>query len=101
MAETPEKKVAPAVVKNDNDPVKIKCTKVSWPPQHPDPLKAVEYGELPTELKFEFGGIAYEVPVVGEMKVTMPRIGADFIIARAKRHWTLRAELSIMEPTFK
>lgn len=85
--------------KNENDPVKIKCGKVEWP--KPDPRNPVDQGPLPKVLSFVWAGTKYEIPVGGEMKNTMPRVGADFIIQRATRHWTLKAELSIMEPTFK
>jgi hypothetical protein len=90
MAKEKEEKEVPAVVKNDTDPVKLRCSKVSGPGS-----------EGVKELTFQFGGVAYVLPVGGEMKVTMPRVGADFIMARAKRHWTLQADLSILEPSFR
>lgn len=76
--------------KNENDPVKIRCSKVSG-----------EGSEGVKVLRFTYGGVNYEVPVGGEMKVTMPRVGADFIVARAKRYWTMQADLTILEPSFK
>lgn len=96
MAEVKAKEVTET---NENDPVKIKCGAVAWP--KPDPRNPVDHGPLPKALTFVWAGTKYEVPVGGEMKNTMPRVGAEFIIARATRHWTLKAELSIMEPTFK
>lgn len=85
-----EDKQAPVQQKNDNDPVKLRCTKVSG-----------EGSEGVKVLNFNWGGVAYQVPVGGEMKVTVPRVGAEFILARSKRYWTLQTDLSIVEPSFK
>ena len=98
-----EAKAAEAKVKaskSPSDPVKVKCGKVSWPAQLEGQLP-VNHGPLPKEVKFEWRGQRFVIPVGGEMKGTMPREAAEFMLQRAARYWTLKAELSILEPTFK
>lgn len=92
-----EKFTAP---KLGTDPVKVKCEGVEWPKQ--DPTKPpVDYGPLPEKLTYTWRGQTYTIPVGGAQKDTMPREAADFLLQRAKRYWTLKAKLVIMEPSFK
>jgi hypothetical protein len=80
--------------------VKVKCGKVEWPKQ--DPTKPqVDHGPLPKEVKFSWRGQNFTIPVGGVQKDTMPREAAEFLLQRAARYWTLKAELSILEPRFE
>lgn len=99
MADEKEQKAAP--VKGPNDPVRVKCGKLAWPKVVTKPNEVpVEYGELPKELAYNWRGTKFIIPVGGESE-TMPREAADFLLQRAARYWTLKAELSILEPSFK
>lgn len=82
----------PKAKKSPTDPVKVKCAKVT-----------VAQGEpMPTELIYKHAGVKYSIPTAAdkEMKGTMPREAADLLLLRAKRYWSLKADLVILEAKF-
>ena len=85
---------AAAIKKNQkpDDPVKLKCVKLTG-------LAPNE--KAPEVLRMAFNGVKYVIPVSGEMKGTMPRNAAEFLKAKAERYSGLKPELVILEPTFK
>lgn len=73
--------------KRPDDPVKVRCDGTDDP--------SVK------ELSYSFNGTPYTIPVGGEMDGTMPRMAAELLLARAKRYWTQKVKLVIVEPNFK
>jgi hypothetical protein len=82
--------VSKAVEKSPDDPVKLKCSGIQVGPGD----------TAPKELKLFWENVPYVIPVGGIMKGSISRRGAEFLIAKSRRYWSLKADLQIVEPNF-